>query len=77
MSLAEDGDEIGSIMKEYRKNIPANDRLSVTWTLGQIASSETERLAEFVKAKVPGWDAGKPFDPNIFEDYHGGIDIRA
>lgn len=71
-----DGDEIGAIMKEYRKNIPAKDRLSVTWTLGEIASSEAERLVEFVKAKVSGWDYGKPFDPSIFEDYHGGIDIR-
>ena len=76
MSTAGDGDEIGAIMKEYRKNIPAGDRLSVTWTLGEIASSEVVRLAEFVKAKVPGWEAGKPFDPSIFEDYHGGIDIR-
>lgn len=77
MSTAEDGDEIGAMMKAYRKNIPPADRLSVTWTLGQIVSRESDRLVEFVRANDPTWDFGKVFDKSIFDNYiSGGIDIR-
>jgi len=69
MGLASDGDEIGAIMKEYRKNIPPSERLSVTWTLGQIVSDEEQRLVDYVKAKVPGWKHGQPFDRNILNGY--------
>lgn len=77
MGTAEDGDKIGAIMKEYRKNIPPKDRLSVTWTLDQISMGEAERLVNKVKAHDPSWKFGEPFDKSIFDDYvPGGIDIR-
>lgn len=77
MSTANDGDEIGAIMKSYRSNIAPKDRLAVTWTLGQVVQRESERLVEFVKANDPTWDYGKPFDKSIFENYiSGGIDIK-
>lgn len=77
MSTARDGDEIGAIMKEYRKNIPPKDRLSVTWTLSQISMGEAQRLVDKVKAHDPSWQYGEPFDKSIFDDYvPGGIDIR-
>jgi len=76
-STAGDGDEIGAIMKAYRANIPPAERLSVTWTLGQIVSREADRLVEFVRANDPAWDFGKAFDKSIFDNYvSGGIDIK-
>lgn len=77
MSSANDGDEIGLIMKEYRKSIPPKDRLSVTWTLSQISMDEAQRLIDKVKAHDPSWQYGQPFDKSIFDDYvPDGIDIR-
>lgn len=77
MSEAHDGDELGAMKKAYRSNIPAAERLSVTWTLGQIVRDEQERLVNFVKANDPTWDYGKPFDKSMFENYvSGGIDIK-
>lgn len=65
MSEARDGDEIGAIMKEYRKNIPPSERLSVTWTLGEIVHNETVRLLDLVRANNPTWDYGQKFDKNV------------
>ncbi len=76
MSEAEDGDEIGAIMKKYRENISPKERLSVTWTLGQIVQNEAQRLVNHVKANDPSWTFGEPFDKSIFENYvPGGVDI--
>ena len=76
--LAEgDGDEIGAMMKAYRANIPPSERLSVTWTLGQIVSRERDRLVGFLRANDPTWNVGEFFDKSIFDNYvSGGIDIK-
>lgn len=76
MAEACDGDEIGAIMKEYRKNIPPKERLAVTWTLGQIVQNESQRLVDFLKANDPTWTYGKPFDKSLFDNYAGGIDLK-
>lgn len=76
MAESKDGDEIGAIMKGYRKNIPAKDRLSVTYTLRSIVQSESQRLVDFVKANNPTWTYGQAFDKSIFDNYtSGGVDI--
>ena len=72
---AADGDEIGAIMKEYRSHLPANERASATWTLGQIVRDETARLANIVKSSDPTWEQGKPFDRNIFNDNYLNVRV--
>jgi len=77
MVTVKDGDEIGAMMKEYRKSISPKDRLAVTWTLSQIFMDEAERLVNKVKAHDPTWRYGEPFDKSIFDDYvPGGFDRR-
>lgn len=72
-----DGDELGTIMKAYCKNIPPSERLAVTYTLGEIAYHETCRMLDYVRFKDASWNYGKKFDPSIFDDYvSGGIDIK-
>lgn len=80
MGEARDGDEIGAIMKEYRKNIPPSERLAVTWTLSQIEREESVRLVNYVKENQPGWDCGQPFDRNLLLNTNFGTEglyIRA
>jgi hypothetical protein len=77
---AEDGDELGKIMKEYRKTVPVNERLSVTWTLSNIYTDEARRLADYVKSKNPSWNYGQAFDKNILLNSDFGtnsVDIKA
>jgi hypothetical protein len=72
MGEAKDGDEIGAIMKAYRKSIPADQRLAVTWTLSQILQAENKRLIDYVKANDPNWDYGKPIDKKVLADAVSG-----
>ncbi|MDR3019377.1 MAG: DUF3879 family protein [Treponema sp.] len=78
-----DGMAVGKIMKEYRKNIPPSERLAVTWTLSQIETNEIQRLTDYIKKNVPGWNPGQPFDRNILRDSNFGtiskdqVDVKA
>ncbi|MDR3019376.1 MAG: DUF3879 family protein [Treponema sp.] len=74
-----DGGEIGAIMKEYRKNIPPNERLAVTWTLSQIHINEQKRLVNYIKSQDPTWNHGQKFDKNILLNSNFGedsVDVR-
>ena len=76
-SAARDGDEIGALLKEYRKSIPPNKRLSFTYTISQILQAENQRLVDFVKASDPSWTHGKQIDPAILKKaVFGGLDIN-
>lgn len=79
MGTTEDGDEIGALMKEYRKNIPPGERLSVTWTMEQIVREESNRLVNFVKANDPEWSCGREINQDLLSKAvsSGGIDIQA
>lgn len=59
MEDADDGDEIAAIMRAYRANIPAEDKLAVNWTLDKIVRNEEKRLVDFVREKDPSWYFGK------------------
>lgn len=66
LMTTEDGDEIGSIFKEYRKNISPGERLSVTWTLNNIVIQEGQRLMNYVKSNMPSdWKPGEPIDTDV------------
>jgi hypothetical protein len=72
--------DISTIMKDYRKNIPPSERLAVTWTLSHIYTDEQARLINYVKSKIPSWNYGQAFDKNILlnSDFGTkGIDIKA
>jgi len=78
MSPARDGDEIGAIKREYRKNIAPGDRLSVTYTLSQIVQEENRRLVDYVRANVPGWNYGQKIPPDVLKGaVSGGFDVKA
>jgi len=75
-----DGDEIGAIMKEYRKNIPPSDRLAVTGVMSTIVIEEQKRLVAAVKANNPSWNFGQLFDKEaLLKSNYGtnSVDIKA
>jgi len=75
-----DGEELGAIGKEYRKNIPPSERLAVSWTLSQIQTNEIQRLTDYIKSKNPSWKPGQAFDKNILINSDFGtksVDIKA
>jgi hypothetical protein len=75
-----DGDELGAIFKEYRKNIPPSERLAVTTTLCNIQHDEIQRLIDYVKSKDPSWNYGVKFDKSILTSTDFGtksVDIKA
>jgi len=78
-----DSAELAAIMKDYRRNIPPNERLSVSWTLCQIQLSEQQRLVNYVKSKDPAWKQGQQFDKSILTDTNfgtiskDGVDVKA
>ena len=76
---AADGNEVGAIKKEYRKNIPPDERLSVTWTLSKIYLNEAQRLADYIKSQDPTWNYGQRFDKNILLNSNFGeknVDVK-
>jgi hypothetical protein len=79
MSPTRDGDEISAIKKEYRKNVPPSERLSVTYTLSQIVQAENRRLTEYVRANVPNWTHGQPIPTDVLKDAvsgNGHLDVK-
>lgn len=78
MSHARDGDEIGALMKEYRTNIPPSERGAVTWTLNDIVVSESQRLVDYVKASVPGWQHGQAIPSDVLKAAVSGksLDVK-
>jgi len=81
MVTAKQGDEANAIIYDYLKTIPPKERLSASWTLGQAAQAEAQRLVDYVKANVPGWKNGQHFDPKILTGTNYGLgnnlDVRA
>jgi hypothetical protein len=72
--------DVSTILKEYRKNIPPSERLAVTWTLSHIYSDEQQRLNDYIKSKIPSWNYGQPFDRDILLNSNFGensVDIKA
>lgn len=79
MTAEGDGDELGAILKDYRKNIDPSERLSVTWTLNQIITQESQRLIGYVKSNMSGWKHGEPIDPDVLKAAVSGnhFDVKA
>ena len=68
------------INREYLKSLPPNERLSATWTLGQIMMNEEQRLVDYVKKMDPTWTNGKRFDKSILINSNFGtntVDVKA
>ena len=77
---ARDGDEIGALYKEFRKSIAPSERLSFTYTLSQIVREENQRIIDYVRANVPGWNFGQPIPSDVLKAAVSGdgyLDIKA
>ncbi|WP_322172952.1 DUF3879 family protein [Acutalibacter caecimuris] len=74
---ASSGNEYGDSIFAYALTIPPQDRAHAAYTLHQIHREEANRLQDFVKSRVPGWQVGQPFDTGILDAYRQGIDVKA
>lgn len=74
-----DGERMSAISREYIQSVPPEDRIDVSWTLGQIHLEEARRLGSLAKSAVPGWKPGDPFDQDMMRDLFtkGGMDVIA
>ena len=74
---ARDGDEVGALLKKYRKNIPPSERLAFTHTINQLMLEEARRLENYVRANDPSWRNGQKIDPDILKRAVSvGLDIK-
>lgn len=73
-----DGEEKSSLVGKYLASVPENERCYAAWTIDQIYLNEAQRLTDYVKETIPGWQHGKAFDRNILTDVlsNGSIDKR-
>ena len=69
-------DPVSDLIKSYDKQIPVKDRINAGWTLEKIHQNEVRRIFDFIHSRIPDWQAGKPFDTSILDDYKQGINIR-
>ena len=78
---AESGDREGAISKSYILTLPPRERLSASWTLGQIAQAEGARITDYIKSQIPGWQPGDALDKSILTETNfglgtGRVDVR-
>ncbi|MDR3221618.1 MAG: hypothetical protein LBU46_06395 [Candidatus Accumulibacter sp.] len=71
-ATAKQGDEMAALMMRYAKTLPESERSSAIWTLGRIAGEEGERIGDYIKAQIPGWQPGQSFDRRILTDTNFG-----
>ena len=77
---AEQADELNALKRQYRLTLPPSERLSATWTLGQISADEERRLVDYIRSQIPGWQSGQRFDTSILTRSNWGLnhmDIKA
>lgn len=74
MMTAESGDREGATSKSYILSLPPSERLSASWTLGQIAQAEAARITDYLKSQIPGWQPGDAFDRRILTETNFGLD---
>ena len=67
-----DGEEMSAAIKKYLWTLPEDKRLGASWTLQQVYLNEALRLGDIVKAKIPSWQYGEPFDRSILADSLSG-----
>ena len=72
---ARDGDEHRAMLDKYRESIPPSERLSFTYTIGQIIREESIRMENFVRMSDPSWKNGQKIDPDILKRAVSGVDF--
>lgn len=70
-------DEGPDMIEAYCLSAPVKDRINAGFTLTRIHRAEAQRLVDFVRSKVPGWQVGQAFDTSILDEYQQGIDTQA
>lgn len=71
-----DGEDVSGVIRDYTISLSPEKRLSASWTLNEMFHSEADRLGNFVRQQIPGWELGKPFDTSILEGYRPGVDMQ-
>ncbi len=56
------------IINKYLETLPATERSSAAYTLGQFKINTADRIATFIKEKDSTWDWGKPVKPEILAE---------
>jgi len=73
---ARDYDEIGALLKEVRKGVPVNDRLSFTYTINQLIREEENRMREYAMAH--GWTPGGKIPADVLKSaVSGNFNVKA
>lgn len=71
-----DSTERANLIREQLKNVDPSKRAAAFNTMNKVWESETERLANYIKGKTPGWTYwGDKFDAAILDDYKPGVNL--
>jgi hypothetical protein len=73
MGTAKQGDEQAALYKSYWKTLPLNERGAAAWTLDKIDQAEAQRIGDYLKSQIPGWNWGQPFDTSILTKSNYGL----
>lgn len=70
-------DPVSDLIKAYDMQVPVKDRINAGWTLEKIYQKEVGKIFDFIRSRVPGWQAGQWFDDSILDEYQSGVDVKA
>jgi len=73
MATAKQGDEQAALAKSYWKTLPKNERGPAAWTLDKIEQAEAQRIGDYLKSQIPGWNWGQSFDTDILTSSNYGL----
>lgn len=73
MATAKQGDEQAALAKSYWKTLPKNERGPAAWTLDKIGQAEAQRIGDYLKSQISGWNWGQSFDVGILTGSNYGL----
>lgn len=72
-----DGDIVADTIEAYSLEAAVPDRINTSYTLTNIYRAEVNRIFDFVRSRIPGWQIGQRFDTSILDGYRQGVDVKA
>lgn len=57
----------------YMMSRPPEERLSISWTFDRLYQAEAQRITDYLKEKIPGWQPGQPFDIKVLTESNWGL----
>lgn len=61
-------DPVSDLIKSYYPRVAVKDRVHAAHTLEKTHPNEVCKIFDFIRSRVPGWQAGQHFDRRILED---------